>query len=61
VALLYPDISHDFYIELMKHARDELGMAMLFKDDLASSGSGRSDCEAGAWGVDGTYGCTHPE
>jgi hypothetical protein len=31
VALLHPNASHAFYSELFKHARDEWGLAMLFK------------------------------
>jgi hypothetical protein len=39
VTLLHPDSSYDFYLELMRHARDEWGMEMLFKDDLSDQGS----------------------
>ena len=36
MALIQPSASYDFYLELLRHARDEWGMGMLFKDDLVS-------------------------
>ena len=38
VALLKPERSYAFYTEIMQRARDEWGMTMLFKDDLAHQG-----------------------
>ena len=39
VTLLHPDRSREFYLEIMRRARDEWGMTMLFKDDLADQGA----------------------
>lgn len=38
VALLHPDRARAFYLEILGRARDEWGMSMLFKDDLADQG-----------------------
>ena len=38
VTLLHPDRSRGFYLDIMGRARDEWGMTMLFKDDLADQG-----------------------
>ena len=34
MAQVTPNASYSFYLELLRHARDEWGMGMLFKDDL---------------------------
>lgn len=39
VALLHPDRSREFYLDIMRRARDDWGMTMLFKDDLADQGA----------------------
>ena len=38
IALLRPEKSYGFYSEIFKKARDDWGMSMLFKDDLADQG-----------------------